>query len=533
MGETRVDLAHLLEDLRDAYPGTVEETILTEIVANGLDSGATAISFALDPAQSTLTVADNGSGMTRRELTRYHDIATSAKVRGQGIGFAGVGIKLGLLASDEVVTETRRGSTHVASTWRLASRHRAPWKRIPPPGVLAERGTAVRLKLGNPLSPLLDAGFVETTIERAFHPLLDSGFAELLRAHYPHGVRFVVNGRELPRREAPSGAAPLSIRVGRKRKPSAVGYLVLEPAPLSEDERGVAVSTLGKVIKRGWDWLGLAPSHADRIRGLIEVPALADCLSLNKADFIRVGRRGMSYLAYRKAMQEAVSAQLAGWGDAQNGSEDARRRKTRPLERDLQTVLVDLAEDFPLLASLVERHAGGQRRLAMAAGEAIGGDGGAQASITGAPQPALDATARTPIGDASGTERSDLDKTRAPEAAETATSAAPPPEVVGSLELPGGRQRRRPGHYGLTIQIANRPGDHELARLVDSTVWVNETHPAYRRAAASRSEGYHLAVAVAMALAPLAAEPKDAHGFVTAFLARWGEAIDRPRARRR
>ena len=36
MGETRVDLLHLLEDLRDAYPGALEETILTEIIANSL-----------------------------------------------------------------------------------------------------------------------------------------------------------------------------------------------------------------------------------------------------------------------------------------------------------------------------------------------------------------------------------------------------------------------------------------------------------------------------------------------------------------
>jgi len=41
LGETRVDLQHLLEDLRDAYPGALGETILTEVVANSLDSGAT------------------------------------------------------------------------------------------------------------------------------------------------------------------------------------------------------------------------------------------------------------------------------------------------------------------------------------------------------------------------------------------------------------------------------------------------------------------------------------------------------------
>lgn len=43
MGQTRVDLLHLLEDLRDAYPGSLEETLLTEIVANSLDSRATGI----------------------------------------------------------------------------------------------------------------------------------------------------------------------------------------------------------------------------------------------------------------------------------------------------------------------------------------------------------------------------------------------------------------------------------------------------------------------------------------------------------
>src|SRR4029078_8865211 len=107
MGETRVDLLHLLEDLRDAYPGALEETILTEVMANALDSGASLISFEADLAAHTMTVIDNGSGMQRRELARFHDIAASTKARGEGIGFAGVGIKLGLLICEEVLTETR------------------------------------------------------------------------------------------------------------------------------------------------------------------------------------------------------------------------------------------------------------------------------------------------------------------------------------------------------------------------------------------------------------------------------------------
>ena len=75
--------------------------------------------------------------------------------------------------------------------------------------------------------------------------------------------------------------------------------------------------------------------------------------------------------------------------------------------------------------------------------------------------------------------------------------------------------------------------DAELGRLVESTVWVNEAHPAYRRAAASRSEGYHIALAVAMALAPLAVEPVHEHHFVTAFLAQWGRALELGAPRRK
>jgi hypothetical protein len=81
----------------------------------------------------------------------------------------------------------------------------------------------------------------------------------------------------------------------------------------------------------------------------------------------------------------------------------------------------------------------------------------------------------------------------------------------------------------LSIDFEHRADDPEPARLVESTVWINDAHPAYRRAAASRSEGYHLALATALALAPLAVEPVKEHAFVTTFLTAWGEAAERPR----
>src|SRR5438034_561847 len=399
MGETRVDLLHLLEDLRDAYPGGTEETILTEIVANSLDSGATTITISTDPAAPALTIGDDGMGMRRRELRRYHDIAASTKVRGERIGFAGVGIKIGLLVSRQVLTETRLGKHHVATAWGLSSRHRAPWRWVAPPGLVAERGTAVRLTLANALSPLLDPGFIEGVLRRQFQSLLDPALTEILAGRYPRDVDFVLNGARLVKQgwSAPD-VAPIAVRLARKRKPAAAGYMVRDPLPLPEERRGIAVSTFGKVIKRGWDWLGVAPSAGERVGGLIEVPGLAECLTLNKADFVRGGARGATYLAYRKAVQEAVSRQPAA--EAPEGAEPAQPR-------------------------------------------------------------------------------------------------------TAEARLPGARGPRQPARYGLSIKFEARPNDSELARLVESTVRVNEAHPAYRRAVASRSEGYHLALATALALAPL------------------------------
>ena len=524
MGETRVDLLHLLEDLRDAYPGSLEETILTEIMANALDSGASSISFECDLTQSALTTVDNGSGMQRRELARFHDIAASTKTRGQGIGFAGVGIKLGLLICEEVLTETRRGKTHVASSWHMASRHRAPWKWVPASGLVVERGTAVRLKVRNALSPLLDPGFLEVTLRRHYQPLLDPAFDEFVSAHYPKGVAVQINGRRLEKRRwnAPL-QAPLEIRLLRKRKPSALGYLIRDDAALTEDRRGLAISTYGKVIRRGWDWLGMTPSAPEHIGGLIEVPDLAACLTLNKGDFLRTGPRGATYLAYRKAIQEAIAKQLAAWGDVRPASEEAPPREVRPLQRDLAHLLEDLAIDFPLLASLVERRAGGQKRLA------LGGSSGAvdgRAFVNAVVAETLQAEAQVEDATPETSMGTNGDQPQVLESREPYE-----PKEQGTV-LPGSAGARRPAHYGLDIQFEDRPDDVDLGRLMESTVWVNRAHPAYRRALASRSIGYHIALSVAMSLAPLAVEAAEQNGFVNAFLSRWGEALDKPATRR-
>jgi hypothetical protein len=383
----------------------------------------------------------------------------------------------------------------------------------------------VRLRLQNPLSPILDPGYVETMLRRHFQPLLDPAFAAVLAAQYPRGIALTLNSVRLePDRGLPLESASISVRLARKRKASAAGFLVRDGAPLPEECRGLAISTLGKVIKRGWEWLGLTPAVPDHVGGLIEVPALAECLTLNKADFIRVGARGALYLAYRKAIQEAVAAQLLAWGDLADPHEQGRRRVARPVERDLESVLGQLAEEFPLLSALVERRAGGQRPLPMGRPGGAPDTGAPAASFTHMRGEAPEAVEPSPAS-------ADAPAPGIPSPSPM-SSAAMPAAAIGT-SLPAERGRRQPARYGLSLQFAQRPDDPELARLIESTVWINQSHPAYRRAAASRSEGYHFAIAVALALAPLAVEPAREHGFLTAFLSAWGAATDRRKRRRR
>jgi hypothetical protein len=236
-----------------------------------------------------------------------------------------------------------------------------------------------------------------------------------------------------------------------------------------------------------------------------------------------------------------VARQLAEWGDARDA--EARPRTVR-LERDLERVLEDLADEFPLLRSLVDRRAGGQKRLPMPGrgdervsaplfanvplGHESAGEGSASPPMGGGP-------AKPPEGSPSPQPES---PTRSPEEGSSPgdhtlpEGEAPSPSdrqaqsdiaaSTGTLETMSGR--RRPARYGLLLQFESRPADSELARLVDSTIWINDAHPAFTRAVASRSVGYHTALAVALALAPLAVEARDEHTFITQFLAHWGSA---------
>jgi hypothetical protein len=165
-----------------------------------------------------------------------------------------------------------------------------------------------------------------------------------------------------------------------------------------------------------------------------------------------------------------------------------------------------------MLAMLVRRTQGGRHKL----------------RVGRAPEPAanletIDLFAAPPAEtDAARPEPRPTEPAREAETDPTSlTRDEPPAPAVG---LPAATGRRQPIRLGLSIQFESRPDDAELGRLVDTTIWVNDAHPAYQRAAASRAEGYHVALAVALALGKVAVDPTREREFVLEFLTLWGDA---------
>jgi hypothetical protein len=487
--ETRVNLKHLLEDIRDGYGLPIEEAIATELVANALDSRASKIEFFTEPKEAKFMVRDNGQGMKRKEMKDYHNIAMTTKIKGKGIGFAGIGAKLSLLISKSVSTETKGGyGSRCASQWYLAEDNRAPWKFIPFSGkVKSPRGTAVTIKLLNQNSPFLADDFILKTVRKHFYPLLDSQFSNfILKPIYKKGVDFFVQGRKIEGEdwEGFSFSKSFKIFLGKRVKNLAgFGYLVKSGSENSPKFYGIGISTYGKVIKWGWDWFGVLPKSPFKIYGLVEIPALAEILTTNKNDFLRDSTSLKKYYKYRKAIQEAVLPILDEMGE-ERFSFERDLKKLRPLERKIKESLRYLLNHFPELTPLV-----GFRRSRLKQGIGLENDEPLIKIIPEEIRP-----------------QEKIEKTLAEKIKEISESKK---EELGNAPA-------------LSIGFEKNPSQSDLARMIKNTILVNIAHPAYQKSKEEGSEEYHLLLSVAWVLSKYLEENHSPQDFISQFLASWG-----------
>ena len=504
--ETRVNLKHLLEDMRDSYSSPLEEVILTELLANALDSKATRFDVVIDEAALFIRCIDNGSGMKRAALKEYHNIAASDKVRGQGIGFAGVGAKLSLLLADRVVTESKGGrGSRAATEWRITNPYRAPWKFVPTSDAVSyPRGTSVTLHFTDKDSHLLRKEFVTDTLIKHFYPLLhDFLKQEILHLVYRKGVELTVNGELLALSESEQRIDNgFKVFLGTGRRPIGAGFLtkkVLEQGWLARlagrapSERhitsGLSVSTYGKVIKTGWEWVGIMPKSAESLCGLVEIPALSEVPTTNKSDFLTDAVHLRKFYRLRKAVQQAILPVLRTLGEYAEKERGSGAKNIKPLERQIETALDTLSSEFPELDTLL----GGRRG-------------------TGGKTPTRKKAGKSDIG--SGEEHPPDSKSDIRDVVEDEANRK---KKKGT----GEGSRKKPGLSLMLEDFSDAP--EMLGRIVDDTVSVNTLHGAWKKALETGQEEYHILVVVGLVLADFVAPEKHPLDFLAKFLSSWSQ----------
>jgi hypothetical protein len=506
MRETKVNLKHLLEDIRDSYTITLEEIILLELIANALDSGASRISFYINSPDNILTAIDNGRGMKRKELTDYHNIAATTKIKGKGIGFAGIGAKLSLLISQKVYTETKGGyGSRCATEWYLRNETSAPWKFVPFSGkVLSSRGTAISIVLKNSNSPLLSEEFILKTMYNHFYPLFHPDlFGPILKSIYKKGVEFSVNNKNVSF-EKQENFEPKSFQIrlgGKNRRLAGTGFLVKCSGAQEMVFPGLGVSTYGKVIKSGWEWIGISPKEQGQIYGIVEIPALAEILTTNKMDFLRDTASLKKYYQYRKAIQEAITPLLKEFGESLGPEifQKQYRSLSKEIERTLRNVLKYFPELTPLLGIKKIKQNSDFSEIR-------------EAQLVSIVENNLSRENKTAEGES---EKKNIEKEKFQQE---------PRKSISAENKKGGRAP------SLLIGFETRTAKDSLARMVENKIWINNSHPAYLKAKQENLDDYHIIFCVALTLSSFLETKHSPQEFINDFLSAWGRDIKKTAA---
>ena len=307
--QSSVDFRNLIQNLAEMYPYEIEEIVVVETIANALDAKAEEINISFDQSKNVLVIQDNGKGMDKDTFRKYHDFSVSLKTRGSGIGFAGLGAKIAFNSAARVVTETRSPNYQGGSNWYLR-RGALIWEDIPVQRILGT-GTYVEIHFGEGNIPAYrNTEEIISIIERNYSPL----FVKQLCAFYSTAgtysskLHFYVNKVKLPVISMPGDMKMDNFRpvllTDRKGTKRGIGYFGLAARDLTEEERGIALCTYGKVIKR--EFLNIYPSrYTDRIMGIIEIPQLIMCITASKTDLNKKSKKWrLTRPIYEKAQDE-------------------------------------------------------------------------------------------------------------------------------------------------------------------------------------------------------------------------------------
>lgn len=345
--QSSVNFKNLIKDLADMYPYDVAEIVIVELIANSLDAKSKNINITYDGSQKILSISDDGNGMGEKQFQEYHDFAAGIKIKGTGIGFAGVGAKISFNIANKVITETISNEFKGASNWYWETEKKLIWedKRNEH---LAKKGTLVKIYFNkNSDIPYKKTEDIIQILYRHYLPLFDKTFLELYDALgiYSKKLSFWVNGKVCNRVDIES-----ELKLGKvkkfflERKGKKYGYgffgIASNECPLPTAP-GVILSTYGKVVKSEFFNYYLTDLSA-KIFGIVEIPELVKFLTTSKTDFVSRGNQ-----KELESLIDPVRNQFKIWLKEEFGIENViveKKDDVRKIEKLLSKIIDEVPE---------------------------------------------------------------------------------------------------------------------------------------------------------------------------------------------
>ena len=358
---SRVNFRKLVKDLADMYPDHPFDVVVTELVANSLDSKAKSISIGWDNEAKVLTVTDDGDGMDAAQFEEYHNLAAEFKPRGSGIGFAGVGAKISFNIARQVITETWHDGDAHASDWYWSDNDSLVWRDIQPKH-LSSNGTRVEVHFNQHQIPSgVNAEYLADVLHSHYLPLFITEFTRSYKASgiYSSCPEFIVNGTPMVQGDLAAVMGLVQIdRFTVKNGSRSVGLgaigLTKDDAPTGGHGYGALLCAHGKVIKP--ELFGLPTGTlGTKLLGIVEIPDLIQFVTTNKCD-LKGGRGRYRELdALLHPVSDKLKEFLAKHGVAP--VEQNRNQLSTKLERELTKIVKTLPElqDFDGLSAQSRR----------------------------------------------------------------------------------------------------------------------------------------------------------------------------------
>ena len=268
------DLQHALENFANMYDSHAL-MLVDESISNSLDAGASNIDIKIETTSGAASISflDNGPGMNESQFTNYQKASFSTKDKKFGLGFAGIGAKMYVIAHEksEIITETFNGKKQLACSFYVndgvKTCQRISKHKFTRPGTLYK----VILKPE-------DHYYLINNLESI---LIDSFNHAML-----NGLNITINGNKI-KPESPSATKQQTFTVSHKGKKLLCKFYLLKD-DLAKHKRNICYQIMGKrICEKNLEFLNdVQGKYHEKIYVSVDALPIKSLLKPDKSSFL-------------------------------------------------------------------------------------------------------------------------------------------------------------------------------------------------------------------------------------------------------